>query len=402
MTSPKTAQVIGAGIIGLNIALALQERGVSVRLLESAPEGRSASWGNAGHIAVEQVEPLASLSSIRSLPSRLFMRGGAASFPLGQIHHWLPFGLRLLSAARPQRFTKGKRALTDLLAHALPAWQRRMKAASACHMLKTDGHIIAWESDHTAQSGRQHWLNADKGNATARDLNADEMQQLNTLVRSPLSDALYIEGSAHVADPGDVLVVLKEALLKAGGDYEPSKATLDARTLGQADLTVVSAGVHSAALLRPIGHAVPMIAERGYHIQTQAFDWPLSIPPIVFEDRSLVATGFWHGLRATSFVEFAHSQAPPDPRKWARLKHHVDALGLPFDGEVSQWIGCRPTLPDYLPAIGRSRHDPRVVYAFGHNHLGLTLGPATGELVGALAVGEAPLVDLSAFSLSRF
>jgi D-hydroxyproline dehydrogenase len=277
-----------------------------------------------------------------------------------------------------------------------------MKAASACHMLKTDGHIIAWESDKTAQSGRQHWVNADKGNATARDLNAVEMQQLNTLVRSPLSDALYIEGSAHVADPGDVLVVLKEAFLKAGGVYEPSKATLDAQTLGQADLTVVSAGVHSAELLRPIGHAVPMIAERGYHIQTQAFDWPLSIPPIVFEDRSLVATGFWHGLRATSFVEFAHPQAPPDPRKWARLKHHVDALGLMFEGEVSQWMGCRPTLPDYLPAIGRSGRDPRVIYAFGHNHLGLTLGPITGELVGALVVGEAPLVDLSPFSLNRF
>jgi D-hydroxyproline dehydrogenase len=132
MSTQPTAQVIGGGIVGLNVALALRERGFAVRLLESDPTGRPASWGNAGHIAVEQVEPLASFSSIRSLPSRLFMRGGAAAFPPRQIHHWLPFGMRLLNAARPRRFAVGKRALTALLSQALPAWQRRMKAASAC------------------------------------------------------------------------------------------------------------------------------------------------------------------------------------------------------------------------------------------------------------------------------
>ena len=78
------------------------------------------------------------------------------------------------------------------------------------------------------------------------------------------------------------------------------------------------------------------------------------------------------------------------------------ALGLPFTAPVDTWLGSRPTLPDYLPAIGRSGRDPRVLYGFGHQHLGLTLGPLTGELVAALACAEAPALDLAPFAAERF
>jgi len=104
----------------------------------------------------------------------------------------------------------------------------------------------------------------------------------------------------------------------------------------------------------------------------------------------------------TSFVEFTRPDAPPDQRKWARLRAHADDLGLPFDGEERMWFGSRPTLPDCLPAIGRSTRDPRVLYAFGHQHLGLTLGPVTGEIVAALATGERPSVDAAPYAIERF
>jgi D-hydroxyproline dehydrogenase len=373
-----------------------------VCLIEREPDGRPASWGNAGHIAVEQVEPLASWSSIRSLPSRLYSTGGAAAFPVSQIQQWLPFGLRLLNAARPEQFARGKLALTALLEHALPAWRRRLKSAAASHLLKEQGHIIAWESDETALKGRRHWSNADIGTAHWRELNTNEARELSQLVRHPLADAIKFEGSAQLADPGDTLYLLRETFLQAGGAFENNAAKLDQDRLRAADVTVVCGGVHSAQLLRPIGHRVPVIAERGYHIQTQAADCSFVKAPIVFDDRAVVVTGFLRGLRATSFVEFSHPDAPANPRKWKRLNQHVNALGLPFDGKVSQWMGCRPTLPDYLPAIGRSHLDRRIIYAFGHQHLGLTLGPITGELIAALAMGEQTAIDLSPFSLNRF
>ena len=165
---------------------------------------------------------------------------------------------------------------------------------------------------------------------------------------------------------------------------------------------MIAAGARSAPLMRELGYRVPLIAERGYHIQAARSRWPLSLPSVVFAERALVATRFRSGLRATGFIEFTHPDAPPDPRKWERLKAHADTLGLPFDAPVETWVGSRPTLPDYLPAIGRSTRDPRVLYAFGHQHLGLTLGPVTGEIVAALACGAADGPDPAPFAVQRF
>ncbi len=221
------------------------------------------------------------------------------------------------------------------------------------------------------------------------------------LKRPPL-DAVRFEGTASVADPGLVLDALRAAFLDRGGAIETRETTLaQARRLG-ADLIVVAAGVRSRPLMRELGHKAPLIAERGYHIQSAETSWPEGLPPVVFEERAVVATRFRSGLRATSFVEFSTPDAPPDPRKWARLKAHAEALSLPFESDVQTWFGSRPTLPDYLPAIGRSVRDARVLYAFGHQHLGLTLGPATGEIVAALACGEPPPVNPDPFAIERF
>ena len=116
----------------------------------------------------------------------------------------------------------------------------------------------------------------------------------------------------------------------------------------------------------------------------------------------MIVSRFRTGLRAASFVEFGRERSPPDPRKWQRLHSHVEALGLPFGGSCSEWMGARPTLPDYLPAIGRSSRAGNLWYAFGHQHLGLTLAAVTGELIAALSAGEAPPMDPAAFDVDRF
>src|SRR3546814_11871257 len=105
---------------------------------------------------------------------------------------------------------------------------------------------------------------------------------------------------------------------------------------------------------------------------------------------------------AATFVEVHSPGPPPEPRKWDLLERHVRELGLPFNPPFTGWMGARPTLPDYLPAIGRSRRVGNLVYAFGHQHLGLTLAAVTGELVRALTEQASPRVDLAPFDLSRF
>lgn len=400
MTSPRSAQVIGGGIVGLSVALALQQRGVAVRLVDPGIQPPPASWGNAGHIATEQVEPLASWKACRSLPSRLFVRGGPVCFPLRGIAAWLPFGTRFIRAATPSRFAKGKAALGLLMQDALPAWRRLVTHLDAGDLLREEGHYIVWENEASARRARSAWHQADTGATTWRNLEPDESRMLQGQFCCPIADAIRFEGSASVRDPGEILNAMRRQFARNGGDAVKRLAA--SVRPDHADITVVCAGIGSTALIRPLGHRVPMIAERGYHIEAGAGTWGMGCPPIVFEDRSMVVTRFGSTVRATSFVEFAQASTPPDPRKWRRLRAHALAVGLPMEGDVSEWMGARPTLPDYLPAIGRSELAPHILYAFGHQHLGLTLGPITGELIAAQALGETPPIDLAPFSLTRF
>ncbi|WP_416366324.1 NAD(P)/FAD-dependent oxidoreductase [Sphingomonas aurantiaca] len=215
-------------------------------------------------------------------------------------------------------------------------------------------------------------------------------------------------GSGQIVDLRRLATTLEAAVSARGGRIvrEAARLTDDAGRTGIAehdvDLVLVTAGVRSRALLEPLGYRVPMIAERGYHIRARADGWPADLPPLVFEDHAMIVTRYADCVQAASFVELGDPDAPPDPRKWARLEHHVRTLGLPIEGPFERWMGARPTLPDYLPAIGRSTRSANLVYAFGHQHLGLTLAPVTAQLVAALVAGTAPAVSLAPFDLDRF
>lgn len=404
MTGSRTVLVVGGGIVGLSSALALRERGLDVLLLDDAPERPPASWGNVGHIATEQIAPLASWSTVLDMPRRLMLVGGPVSFPPSAIDTWLPFGLRLLAAGTPARFADGKAALSDLLGRALEAWRDRVASIGAPELLKEGGHLVAWEKAASAARGRATIGETVTPGVSRRAATERQTELLARTIARPLHVAVRYEGTASVADPGAVLEALRRALVAAGGRIETGVADAARLRRRETDLVVITAGVRSGELMRAIGHPVPIVAERGYHIQSAAAAgrWPEELPPVVFEDRALVVSRFTSGLRATSFVEFTRHDAAPDPRKWARLRAHVAELGLDFGDDTATWYGSRPTLPDYLPAIGLSSKDPRIVYAFGHQHLGLTLGPITGRIVADLATGERSPVDLTAFAVERF
>lgn len=414
----RDAIIIGGGIVGLASAIRLRQNGFSVTLIDRKNPPRGASWGNAGHVAVEQVEPLASMRTVKSLPERLFSRGGAVALPPGAIRRWLPFAWRFLAAARPARFAAGRDALSALLAEAMPAWRRLDALSGTAPLLIADGHFILWESAATAAAGRAAWIGGDCGTAHFRDAAPDELALLRRLTRAPVAGAVRCIGSGRIADPTRLADDLRARFTAAGGRILHAEVTALPRDGARvrvrladggcldADAVVVAAGALSARLLEPLGHRAPIIAERGYHIESPVADadWPMTTPPVVFEDRAMIVTRFEQRLRAASFVEFSGLSAPADARKWRRLRRHAAETGLPIapapDG--GQWMGARPTFPDYLPAIGASDRAANLLYAFGHQHLGLTLGPVTGEIVAALAAGEASPIPIKAFSLTRF
>lgn len=403
--------VIGAGVIGHACALALQQRGWRTVLTDPDREGAAASWGNAGHIATEQAQPLASPATLRSAPRRLYAFGGPLALrdPLS-IAPWV---WRYLRACTPASYERGRLALRGLLAQALPAWQRLAQTLEQPDLLRETGHWVCWESARSARQGLSSWQHSDIGDTRFDALVARDLDALRTSLRAPIEAGIAFSGTAQIADPRRLAAALHDRYHAMGGErrYDRIEAlSFDddgvlARTGDGAELraerVLVCAGARSRALMASVGIDAPLVAERGYHLQWADHDWP-DRPPVVFEDRSMIVTRFDGGLRAAGFVEYACVDSPPDPGKWRRLRRHVAELGLPVRGEPSEWFGARPTLPDYLPAMGRSARHPRLHYAFGHQHLGLTLAAISGELVArALSEAEAP-PELAAFDLARF
>ncbi len=402
------AQVVGAGFVGLACALALQQKGWRVSIYEGRAFNEAASWGNAGHIATEQITPLASLANVRRLPQALFSRGGPAAFPAAQWRAWLPFGLRLLGSIHPAHLERSVQCNRALLGAALPDWAKLLSQAGAPQLLCTRGHDIVWESASSAERGLQSWQQADTGTCTVQPIAQERLSALRESFGGAAYAGASVQGSAQITDLGAAHHALKAHFLAQGGHWLQTPV-LSVQRLGQqaqlqladgsaappAQCIVLAAGVHSAGLLaHSFGH-FPLISERGYHLQTLGWPDPQGAPaaldrPVVFEDRSVIFTPFAHGLRMASFTEFGHAHAAPDPRKWQRLREHAQALGWQSPmAQATAWSGSRPTLPDYMPAIGASASTPNLIVAFGHNHLGLTLAAHTANLVAQLAQGQA-------------
>jgi D-amino-acid dehydrogenase len=405
--------VIGGGVVGKACALALRRAGETVLALDPQGPSRPASYGNAGHIAVEQVEPLASPAALTSAFGRLFPLGGPLDFRLADIAAWGPWAARFVQASTPAGAAHGRQALKSLLQEALPAWRRLTASLDRPDLLVERGHLVVWESPETARAGLEAWRVADIGQARVSPLSDPLARQVRQWIAAPVAGGAQFENTGQVRDPALVLGLLDDAFTALGGQRRTGRAVQlsvvgrrievlleDGQRLTP-ERVLVAGGVGSGALLRDLGHVAPVIAERGYHLEGGADHWG-DLPPVVFEDRSLILTRFGDRLRAASFVEFGRESSPPDPRKWARLRRHLAELGVRMEGPVAEWMGARPTLPDYLPAIGASRRADNLYYAFGHQHLGLTLAAVTGELVAALMGGATPAVDLTPFDLDRF
>lgn len=411
MSQPRSVIVIGGGVVGLCVGLALQRAGLATTLIDRGDE-RPASWGNAGHLAVEHVRPLASPATWAGLHRRAFMTGGALDVVWPDAAAWGPWAARFLVASTPRAFDRGFRAMSGLAADAIGAWERCLGSRAEA-LLRTEGHWAVFEGEGAARRLRRRIGEPFDGPVTWRNATGDEDAMLRSAARASSPALARCHGTGQVRDPQAVLNALRQSFLEAGGREARAEvhglsslgdgvAIETSATAGfEAAAAVVAAGVWSKRLLETAGLAAPLVAERGYHIGFENSAWPEALSPLVFEDRQVVLTRFDQGLRATSFVEFGKAESPPDPRKWRRLEAHMRAVGALGDGPVTRWMGARPTLPDYLPAIGGGEVRG-VYYAIGHAHLGLTLAAITGELLCDHIIGRAPAIELTPFALTRF
>jgi glycine/D-amino acid oxidase-like deaminating enzyme len=411
--------VVGAGIVGTATARALQRNGHAVTLLDSAEPGRATSYGNAGFIAIDHVLPLARPSTLKRLPKMLMDRNGPLTVHPPSLPWLLPWMARFARAAySPVEVQKGIASFGLLMAEANIAWKAEIQASGLGELFRIKGALYVYESEAAFASGEEERaLQRNKG-TVFEIVDGNRARELAPGLSERIVRGVYYAHGMHTINPYKVVAALAErfatdggTILRGrvrgfgrdgakGGDRVTSVKITDQDLPAKA--VVIAAGRASGELTRLLGFNAPLVAERGYHVMLAPdnvrFDLPVSPA-----ERGFFITPMEEGLRVAGTVELA---APHQPPSWHRADLLVRHLKNVFPGvggaEQSRWIGERPSLPDFRPAIGRAPRLANVYCGYGHQHVGLTLATATGRLIARQMAGEEPPEALRACDPGRF
>jgi D-amino-acid dehydrogenase len=406
--------IVGAGIVGLASAYKLVEAGRSVLLVDRKGMAEETSRGNAGAFAFSDIMPLATKDVLRKLPKWLSDPLGPLSVRPEYLAQVTPWMLRFWRAGWPDRVAAGIKAQAALMRLARVEMDALVQSAGIGTLVRSDGVIEYYESEGELRAA-QHEIEAKaREGIEVRIVRGAEMRDLQSGIDPRFVAASFIPKWQTVSDPYDFALAIGKAATDRGVTFRKAEVKAlrpmgegvtveftDGTTLA-AGKVVIASGAWSRALTAPLGDLIPLDTERGYNttLPPGAFDLKRQL---VFPGHGFVVTPLSTGVRIGGAVEFGGLNLPPNfKRSEAMLKKAATFMpGLKTEGG-RQWMGFRPSLPDSLPAIGRSRPSPHIVYAFGHGHLGLTQAAATGKLIAELVTGAAPSLDLTPFSPQRF
>ena len=412
--SSRHVAVVGTGIIGVCCARSLQRDGHRVTLIDRTPLGQGASFGNSAVLATESVVPVATPGIWRQVPKMLLDPLGPLSLRWQYLPQLTPWLLRFLAASRPEAVERISLALQALLDDAVPAYRLLLKEADAEDLLVRRGWIAAYTEPSSLRSYRRLADLQSRRGVEVAELSVAEMRQMEPALTKDLAGGLYYPQVAHALDPHRVLLALAERVQREGGKVlrrdvvgfrmaegrvqavETTEDSLDC------DAVVVAAGAWSKELAKRLGVKVPLDTERGYHLTIPAPGIALS-RPVYSTEFGMACTPLASGLRLGGTVELGGTVAAPNWKRAQVLAERGRRLFPDLDTrDASRWMGFRPSLPDSLPVLGTAPRAANAVLAFGHGHLGLTLGARTGRLVADLVAGRPAPIDLAPFAATRF
>lgn len=400
--------VVGAGVVGLSAALRLQSEGHRVTVIDREGPAAGASQGNAGAFAFTDILPLASPGILRKAPKWLMDPLGPLTIPPAYAPRIAPWLWRFWRASQPGRVAASTAAQTALMDLSRAELEPFLVATGTTPMLRRDGNLEVYEGEAAFQAAQPGWAARAAHGIAFQHMTAAEMAEIQPGLAPRFTHGTFTPGWFSIADPKDYVLALAERFRAQGGQIDIAEVTAlrDVTVIAgggrRADHIVLAAGAFSHRLAATLGERIPLETERGYNttLPGDAFDLRRQI---TFGGHGFVVTRLSSGIRVGGAVELGGLDLPPNfARAQAMLTKAAMFLpGLRITGG-RQWMGFRPSLPDSLPAIGRARTASRIVYAFGHGHLGLTQSAGTARLVADLVAGRSPALDLTPFSPQRF
>lgn len=418
MTETAGIAVIGAGMVGTCCALYLQQEGLAVTLIDRRDPGEEASFGNLACFGIASCVPPGMPGLLKRVPRMLLDRDAPLKLRWGHALRATPWFLRYIANTKAERVEAIAAARQSLLDKVHETLDSLVADAGAQDLMNTRGGILfTFESEEAFEAGAYGFDVRRRNGVEFEVLDGHAARQVEPALTAKISHAIRVPSLTHTYNPGDLVKRLARLFEQRGGtvlrrevqgfDIGPDGVRALRTDQGEApvDGVVIAAGIWSRRLAKMLGTDVPLEAERGYHAMYHGSGVRVN-SAILSIDRYVSVTPMNYGVRVGGTAEFAPPEAPPDPRSAAMIRrlgeHLIPALKDDPGETVTEWVGSRPSLPDSKPAIGRAPKQPNAWFAFGHDHLGLTMGSITGKLISEVVTGKPPCVDLAPFRPDRF
>ena len=404
--------IVGAGIQGISNALFLQKKGFNVTIFDKVePGSRTASYGNAGHFSPYASVPINRPDVLSDVPAMLLSSTGPLALKWNHVPKMIPWFLKFIRNCTTKRMMHTAKNMHQILDLALPAYDELFDEIELGGLVEKKGILYIW-NDQNLKSRELEIQVRNVLGVDQRVVTPKEIHDLEPNIKPIYHGGVYYQYGRHARNPKKILLKLYDLFLKKGGkflkmnikdiDFNNEKPVVKAETQSFLfDKIVIACGSFSKKLTDNLDEKIPLDTERGYHVHFKDCDHLLS-RPVIFQNRGFGITPMEQGLRVVGTVEFGGLDNPLSKARVKNLINNAKYMMGDLPKHEDEWLGFRPTLPDYLPVIGPSKKHKNVFYCFGHHHLGWTLGPISGKIISGMISEENTNLDLKPYSSLRF
>jgi len=404
--------IVGAGIQGISNALFLQKKGFEVTIFDKdAPGSPAASYGNAGHFSPYACVLMNRPDVLTDIPAMLLSSTGPLALKWNYVPKMIPWFLKFIRNCTTKRMMHTAKNMHQILDLALPAYDELFDEIDLEGLVEKKGILYVWNDQSLKSRDLEIRVRNELG-VDQQVVTPKEIHDLEPHLKPFYHGGVYYQYGRHARNPKRILLKLFDLFLKKGGkflkinvqdiNFDSEKPVI--KTEAQRfifDKLVIACGAFSKRLTDNLDEKIPLDTERGYHVHFKDCDHLLS-RPVIFSNRGFGITPMEQGLRVVGTVEFGGLKNPPSKGRIKNLINNAKYMLDDLPEHEDEWMGFRPSLPDFLPVIGPSKNHKNVFYSFGHHHLGWTLGPISGKIIAGMIAEENTNLDLKPYSSLRF
>ena len=408
----KSVGIVGAGIQGVCAGLHILKKGIPVTIFDKQEPGMMASYGNAGHFSPYAVLQLNRPDVIYDVPKMLLSSSGPLALKWNYIHKMLPWIFKYFKSSTKKNMMHTAKYMHQILNLSLDAYDDMFKEIDTTNLVERKGIIYVWTNKNKKSRELEIKIRDELG-VKQKLVSKEEILDLEPNLNPVFDAGAYYDYAYHARDPHGILKRLFDLFIKKGGRFQKSEVK-DIRQTDDNNSEIVTSeknynfekivlacGAFSKYFTDKLGENIPLDTERGYHVHFESMEHLIS-RPVIFLDRGFGMTPMNQGLRAVGTVELGGLKNPISKKRIDYIVKCAKELLPQLKVHKDEWLGFRPTLPDFLPVIGPSSKFKNIIYSFGHQHLGWTLGAITGKIVSGIISGENTNLDLQPYSSKRF